>query len=197
MSEIIMYDDADVTHRTDIEGWIDKDGIYCGPGENGEKLARYRSCTHTTCMKCGKPAKKGYTACPECREKSAQERWEKAEKRPWDGTTMVWSDTFDEFFSSLEELSDWLEYNYDEEDPEHNSENIDERRDRLYHCVPVMMREVDPDDLIDVGLDEECSVPAAVERAVEELNKLIRKQEPLGWEPSNIAVEPAKGGNAP
>ena len=44
--EKVMYDADDIVeYRTNIEGWVDKNGRFWGKDEN---MARYHICTHKT-----------------------------------------------------------------------------------------------------------------------------------------------------
>jgi hypothetical protein len=68
--KVIMYDSQEAaTHRTDISGWVSRDGGFYADNEH---LARWAGCTHMTC-ECGKPYIKGKVRCDECQ---SDEEWD-------------------------------------------------------------------------------------------------------------------------
>ena len=183
MSEQIHYNDAKVEYRTDIKGWIGSDGRYYGDDEH---LARWYSCTHVKCSNdgCENQALRSQLRCESCKEKSSIEKWRNAEKRkPLNTDVIYWSDACSEYFQSFEEIN---EYAY-----ENDLSVIDMR---LYHCEQESgFPQVDIHDLYEEYSTEEISpdeyVSPEICEAIENLNKLLKKQEILVWHPSNIAVD--------
>ena len=45
--QIVMRDSPEsAQYRTDLKGWVSRDGFYFGDGPQGERTARYAGCTH-------------------------------------------------------------------------------------------------------------------------------------------------------
>ena len=60
---IVIFNSAEAaTYKTDLKGWVSRDGMYFG--EN-ERTARWSGCTHMTCV-CGAVHEKGRTVCRSC-----------------------------------------------------------------------------------------------------------------------------------
>ena len=57
--KIVMYDSPEAaTYRTDIKGWVSRDGHFYGDnGPSAEHGARWSGCTHMNC-KCGTSMRK-------------------------------------------------------------------------------------------------------------------------------------------
>lgn len=177
MSEkIVMYDSEEAaTYRHNIEGWVDRHGIFCGESED---MARWRGCTHKPCSKCGKPARKSYTVCDECRRKAEAEKFEARERKDWDEKGPVYSDALDCFFDSWDEINDAADEN-----------EIEVEDLRLLICEPVFAREIEPEDYYHDLLPDDGSLPAEIEEAFKTLNNAIRDcKTPLSWEPGKFAV---------
>lgn len=102
-----------------IEGWCCKTcGKYWGKGESGERAAKYCCCTDRACERCGtaRTRDKYYLLCAGCSSLDRIERFEKLEKKPYDGSAVVLWDS-DQYFFDEESLRDWLsELEADERD---------------------------------------------------------------------------------
>ena len=177
MSKIVMYDSEEAaTYQHNIEGWVDRHGIFCGKDED---LARWRGCTHRPCSKCGKPAPKSYTVCDKCRRKADAEKFEARERKDWNEKGPVYSDALDCFFDSWDEINDAAdEYEMEVKDL------------RLLICEPVFAREIEPEDYYHDLLPDDGTLPAEIEEAFKALNAAIRDcKTPLSWEPGKFAVK--------
>ncbi len=161
-------------YATNIEGWIDQHDRFWGKEEH---MARWSGCTHILCPECGKPTPKNYTKCDECREKKAVERYKNKERVQWDRQTPLYSEAADEYFFDEDSLNDYLE------DHECTPQSL-----RLVNCRPIYFREIE-DDLFADELPEDGCLPLDVERAIDNLNILLREQGPVSWEPGKYAVE--------
>lgn len=82
---ILPSDDRAATYRTDITGWVSRDGKYCG---DDERLARLVGATHRACADCGVSTLKTYMICPACRDKRAEQRYLALPQAEWDGEAM-------------------------------------------------------------------------------------------------------------
>lgn len=176
--QIVMYDSPEAaTFRTGIEGWVSRNGIFCGSSEDA---ARYEGCTHRKCEDCGKPARKSYTHCEECRDARAWKRYESLETKPWTTEAMVYSDAFDEYFNDEDHMLDFADENA----------VSDLREMRLLHCTPVYAHQLDTDDWCD-ELPEDGDCPEWLEIAIYEFNEKLRAaNEPLSYLPNNkLAVD--------
>lgn len=109
MENIILIDDNDsATYRSNIEGWVSRNGRFYGSNEHS---ARYDGCTHTKCTDCGAVVTKGRTRCESCFTKKSIERYRALERTEWDGITPVYSEAIDEFFFDGDSLAEYIEEN--------------------------------------------------------------------------------------
>lgn len=155
-----------------ICGWVDRHGRYFG---SDERAARWSGCTHIAC-ECGNITEKNYTACSQCREKNAIERYEKKEKIQWDGKVPLYSDAIYRYFMEEDDLRDFLE---------ERTISIDSLR--LLICEPVYLKEIDEDYFCD-ELPEDGELSEAVSDALNNLNAVIRDEKPASWMPGDFAV---------
>lgn len=162
---VVMRDSPEAAQLKTVTGWVSRSGQFFG---NDERTARWAGCTHETCEGCGSLIERG--CCNACREKRDLERWEKAEREPWDGNTPLYSDALDEY----------LFY----KDPEELAEDEDLAVDdlRLYICSPQYGRSIDTDYFQD-ELPEDGEVPDVILEAMEKLNAAIKAAGPLSWIP--------------
>lgn len=178
----ILYDSCEAAEfRTNIEGWVDAHGGFC---DNDEDMARWSGCTHIICPECGKPTPKNYTICRDCREKKAIERYEAKERKKWDQQTPLYSEATDEYFFDGDQLLDYLA---DQAFPP-QERVVNERTLRLVICKPIYLRKIEDDFFAD-ELPEDGRLPLDVEKAIDNLNILLREQGPVAWEPGKYAVE--------
>lgn len=173
MSEIVMYDSDEAAHQATVTGWVSRRGFFYGKDEH---MARWDGCTHLIC-ECGRVMEKSWTKCITCRNKGDIERYNKKEKKEWNGTDMLYSETIDKFFDDEEELTEYAELV-----AEAPIEDF-----RLVICEPVFAHEINPDEYY--GLEEEGELPIEIKDAFDELNDQIREcKEPLYWKPGKYAA---------
>jgi hypothetical protein len=161
------------TYRTDIAGWVSRDGLFFG---KDERTARYSGCTHLACADCGVPVpKNSYTVCRPCRETRDLKRYLERERKPYEGG-MVYSDSEDRYFESLDEA---LEYAEDE------GKEPDDLR--LLLCTPNHVRPLESDYCCD-ELPEDGDLPSAIEEAMEAFNEAV-KGIVVSWSPGKYAID--------
>lgn len=176
---ILSTSDEAATYRTDLKGWVSRDGLYFG---EDERTARYSGCTHVPCQGCSKPAPKGRVVCDACYVAREREKFGAKERRPWDGEAMLYSEVLDRYFTDPEDAIDWVE-NQDEEG--HTLETL-----RLVLCEPTKYREIDPNDYYVDDLPEDGEVDNAIAKAFKELNAKIRAHSsPASWFPGKYALD--------
>lgn len=169
------------TFKTGISGWVDRHGRFFG---NDEHMARWSGATHVVCSDCGKPVSKTWLVCADCRAKGGIDRYHKMPRKEWDGETPLYSHTADKYFSDADELTDHLE------EFECTEESL-----RLIICEPIHLRQIDEDHFCG-DLPEDGELPEDVLNALEDLNKVIKEQEPVGWTPGGYAaIMPDEGKN--
>jgi hypothetical protein len=157
-----------------ISGWVSRDGLFFG---EDEQSARYQGCTHVACKYCGKPARKGWLACDECKEKRAIARYEALERVEWDQNGMLYSDTHDEFFSSWDEVEDFALDN-----------GVCVADLQLLICEPKYLRRIDDDYWADnMPDDSDGTLPDDVLSALVEFNEVLRSAGPVCWIPGDKA----------
>jgi len=114
-------------------------------------------------------------------EESAYDAYMEREFKEWDKVTPVYSETFDRYFMSIGELSD---FTYEEE----ITDDKDGSYLKLILCVPNNLWEIDPDDIYsdifpeDMVARDVCS--KEFEDALKALNDVIKSHKPVSWSPS-------------
>lgn len=138
-----------------------------------EFLAKYASCTHRKCTKCGEPTEKTWTICSMCREKIAIEKYAKLPIKEWNGEPL-YSQAIDHYFYG-NDLEVYLEDSGD------SAENL-----RLVFCEPEHLPQIQVENW---DLHEDYTVAPEVEAAVKALNELLAKQPPHCWYPGKVAAK--------
>jgi hypothetical protein len=151
---ILPTDEGIVEYRTDISGWVGKNGRFYG---KDEQLARYANSTHGICRVCESPTEHKWLICRSCQEK---ERYEKYLQLPYD--VYMGEPVFSyggEYFHTEDDLIDHLVDN-----------ELDEIE--LYPSKPIHLYQLDA-DYWDDCLAEDQEIPAELEVQIEKLNKVI------------------------
>lgn len=171
------YKDAPVQYRTDISGWVDKNGRFWGSDEH---MARWSSCGILDCGTdgCGNTVKRNsFMICDCCREEKRKKKFAALERIEWDGSTPLYSDSHDEYFFDADCLSDYIYEN------ECTIEDMD-----LVICKSIHISTLDGSSLIE-GLHEDAELPDEIATAVDALNDAILKHgKAQSWEPSKLAA---------
>lgn len=162
-NEIVLDTDEAAAKLVTVTGWVSRDGRFFGNKEDSESMARYAGCTHRACQKCGKAAPKTYTACDECREKAATDRYNALPKANWDGSGMIAIWHSDTYFNDWDEVMDYCE--------EHE---LPVEQLNLVICQPNYIRELDYGYAIDL-LPEDGENPSELDNAIEAFNQAIKK----------------------
>ena len=170
--QILYSSDKAAKYVKNIEGWVDSNGLFFG--KKGEQSARYSGCTHRDCEDCGQPAEKWCLVCPRCKETRDTKRYAEREQKEWDGETPLYSESHDRFLFYPDDVYDFI----------HDVEPLNQR---LVICNPVHLSHVDSDHWCD-ELCEDGELPADVEEALDELNKLITASAPVSWTPGKYAA---------
>lgn len=114
--------------------------------------------------------------CNKCREKNAHARYEAMESVEWDWETPVCIHDTDMYFFYYEEIADHCEeYECEIEDLE------------LVLCTPNYASQIDDEHWCD-DLLEDGELPEGIKKAMEALNEVLAKAEPLSWSAGNKRV---------
>lgn len=180
-TKIVLYDsDEAASFRTNISGWVSRQGRFYGEQYQAEHLARRDGCTHIKCD-CGELIEKRWIRCKACRDAKALKSYNNAPEKEWDGKAMLYSPVTDTYYSSPDEP--WEDDEFDE-----NANPM------LYICEPNTLCTVDESNLgIDDILPEDASyedcVPEDVKEAIDNLNKAIREnQQAISWSPGKYKL---------
>lgn len=177
MEKIILDTDPEAAKFVEnISGWVSRNGRFFGKQED---VARYDGCTHRACRDCGTATIKHYLICDDCSEKKKAARYEKLETAVWDEDGMLYSDVADRYFSSWEEVADYME--------EENEQTLAPVSLRLVICDPVFLSPVDEDRWAD-DLPEDGELPDNVVAALAEFNDILRAAGPVSWIPGKRAA---------
>lgn len=170
---IVMRDsDEAAQYRTDIKGWVSRNGIYYGDSVHSERVARYDGCTHVPCGNCGEPTPKHWTLCKPCRSVAEKGRYEAMPEAEWDGKAVLYSDLNDSYYPGLDEIEDYLEDLND-------GTTLEDLR--LIICEPNFVRPLDI-DYFSEELPEDGDLPTEVEDAMKDFNEAV-KGIVLSWSP--------------
>ena len=174
-NKIINYSDTESARYVEnIKGWVDINNRFFGDGKDAEHLARYSSCTHRTC-ECGNITEKGWGVCPECRLKKEIEKYILLQFKEYDGSP-VYSHNIDKYFFSEEELLDYLS----------DEEEIEDLR--LVFCNENHFNELGVDYFEDI-LPEDGEIPDELQKAIDNINEVIKNLPAASYSPSNIRTE--------
>lgn len=157
---------------TCISGWMDREGRFWG---DDERTARYCGSTHRHCD-CGDVIPRN-SYCAACNRKNDIEKYRTAEKIEWDGKTPLYSQIRDKYLFDKDDLLDLM----------CESEVSDPDDLELFVCEPNYLSEIESDHWVD-DLPEDGDLPSEVEAALEVLNAVIRKAEPVSWSPGKFAA---------
>jgi len=182
---IIMYDSPEAaTYRTDIKGWVSKDGLFYGDNPGSERGARWSGCTHQTCA-CGNVHEKGRTICNSCLGKKRTERYYALPVEKWNGDTPIclWDD--DRYFFDEDAFLDFLaDLKHDDPTAEHEVQAV--------LCEPGRLHLISDDEWVDDLPDNgeyDHDIPEEVAAKVAELNEIIKQQAPVCWYPGKIRID--------
>lgn len=181
---ILPGDERAATYRTDLCGWVSRDGQYCGTGPHAEACARGFGSTHRPCEDCGTPVRKpGWSVCHACREKRKDVAYAALPVEEWDGVTPICE-------------YDGDGYLFDEDDVEMYLEDLaDPASARFVKAIPIYGEQVDADYWHGSLPDDEDGLPDWLAEALDALNATIRAHgpqgeipTPLSWLPGKVAV---------
>jgi hypothetical protein len=177
--DIILPDDPRAASIMTVTGWVSRTGHFFGSRSDSEHMARYDGSTHRKCEGCGAIIdKSGY--CRVCHAEREIEKFNKMEKRPWNGTDTLYSFSSDEYFFSQEDLDDHCD-----------NEGVTPAELRLVICVPTYATPIDPvEHYCDDLPEDRDEVPGEVADAFKELNdRLIEAKVILSWSPGRYAAD--------
>jgi len=157
---------------TGISGWVDREGRFYG---KDEALARWSGATHKRCD-CGEIFDKD-SYCKICARRMLHEKYQNAKKMNWDRETPLYSQKYDEYIFDEQELIDFMEERF-----ESDADELE-----LFICEPVMLRMISINYWKD-DLTENAELSQEIITAVDELNELIKKEDPVGWRQGKFAV---------
>lgn len=170
----IMNTDSEAAiYRTDICGWVARNGRFYG---TEEESARWDGCTHVACQECGKPTEKFYTHCASCRKVRDIARYTARESKVWDGKAMLYSEALDKYFDDISQAEDELKRGM-------TLEYL-----RLVICEPVYLHQIDVDHWAD-DLPDDGELPEYIQKALCLFNMEILAEGPVSWEPGKFAVD--------
>lgn len=168
--EVILNTDPNIVEfKTNIEGWVGKDGRFYGKDKD---MAIYANSTHKKCDK-GHTYPKTWINCPTCRELGLPKKYLRLEEKEWDGVTPLCIYDTDKYFFSEDEIYDYCEY-----------EEIDIKNLQLVICNPNYLWEISTDyweEVYPEDMDLKDVASKEILEKLKELNELINKETPVSW----------------
>jgi len=177
--KIIFENDPEAAQFETVQGWVSRDGVFCG---NDEKHARWLGCTHKKCSTCGSVYNKN-SYCAPCRGKKDNEFYQEREKIEWDEEYPVYSETQNLYFPTVRELMEYIEKNV---------LNISDLK--LLECEPTKNPQINMNALFQDVLPEYVDdateiVPDEIQYQINELNDLLSVMKPLSYQPTGRAIK--------
>lgn len=173
----VMYTSDEAAQQKTVTGWFSRDGRYWG---KDEAMARFAGCTHKLC-ECGNEVSKSYIRCETCRAKADRDRYNAYEFKKYNGNP-VYSETYDKFFFSEDEIQCFIEDELEEDE----AKNVNLR---LVFCEEIHFSEVDISLWEDEMYEDQEDLPKAMSEKLDELNKLISELPANSYRPSKIRTE--------
>lgn len=170
--KIVMRNDPEAATKVTLTGWKSRRGVFYGDNEDA---ARYDGCTHVPCGKCGAPTEKMWTACRPCRDLADEARYTALPRVAWDGESMVYSQTLDRYFATLNDA-------YDELADDQTLEDL-----QLVVCTPNRGRWLEEDYFSD-DMAEDGELPSCILEAIDAFNAVLQKAPVLSWSPGKFAI---------
>ncbi|WP_018694221.1 hypothetical protein [Algicola sagamiensis] len=172
----IHYNDAPIEQR-EVKAWFHGER-FLGFDEHGARMitSNIRPCKIDECSN----DVSDWIYCDQCEEQKAIQKYLNAEKRDVYPNDVIYSEKTDHFF-------------YPEQFSELTSENRETLESlRLYICKPCFPGEIDIDEHLTDVLAEDSYADEVLSNEcmdlVEKLNAALRKNKPISYFPSNIAV---------
>ena len=170
IKEIILNTDPNIVeYKTNIEGWVGKDGRFYGKDKD---QAIYGNSTHKKCEK-GHIYRKSWINCPDCESEKILSKYMQLPFKDWDLKTPLCLFMSDKYFFSIDDIEDYL----DIEDLK--PEDLD-----LVICKPNFLWEIQTDyweDIYPEDRDLEDVASKELLSKLKELNELIRNESPVSW----------------
>lgn len=167
--KIILNTDDEAAKFVTVSGWASRGGKFWG---SDEKMARWSGCTHLKC-ECGSIMERRWTKCKQCRHTSGIEIYNNFPYKEWDMKSPLYSDTYDKYFFSQEELDEYI-----------HEEQIDPSDMRLMFCKENYFNKIPDDYWSDIMPDDsEGELPESLSTALNELNEVIENLPPCSYSP--------------
>ena len=173
--EIILDTDPNIVeYRTNIEGWVGKDGRFYGKDKN---QAIYNNSTHKKCEN-GHIYSKHWINCQDCENAKRPSKYMKLEFKEWDGKTPLCLFMDDKYFFSIDDIEDYLD-----------TEELTPDDLELVICNPNYIWEIQTDyweDIMPEDRDLEDVASGELFEKFKELNELIKNEPAVSWSGGNF-----------
>lgn len=160
-------DDGIVEYRTNIEGWVGKDGRFYGKDKN---QAIYANHTHKKCEQ-GHVYEKHWIKCKTCQLLELPSKYMQKEFKEWDYKTPLCLFGEDKYFFGEDDIADFLD---------ENDGDV-----MLMICEPNYLWEIDGNSYWEDIFPEDWSLEDAVSKELtdklKELNDLIKGHPAISW----------------
>jgi len=168
--EIILNTEPNIVeYRTNIEGWVGKDGRFYGKDKD---QAIYGNSTHKKCDE-GHIYRKSWINCPDCEEAKKPSKYLQLDFKEWDSETPLCLFDDDKYFFAIDDIEDYLD-----------TEDLNPEDLQLVICKPNYLWEIQTDyweDVYPEDRDLEDVASKELISKINELNELIRKESAVSW----------------
>lgn len=170
---VLDTDDGIAEYKTNIEGWVGKDGRFYGKDKN---LAIYANSTHKKCEN-GHIYSRGWVNCNICEEAKRPSKYMQLKFKEWDEVTPLNIYMTDKYFFNKDEVYYYM-----------NDEEVEMDELELVICDPNYLSPIDEDIWEDV-LPEDMDLKDVTNKEflikLSELNDMINEHEPVSWNGGN------------
>jgi hypothetical protein len=176
-TNVILLEDERAASIKTVTGWVSRLGHFYGAGPHAEHNARYDGSTHHKCD-CGRIIDNRDGYCRHCHDIRYIEKYNKMERKEWNGTDVLYSQVADEYFFDKDSLMAYCEEN-----------EIQPDELRLIICEPTYPHLINPHDEYCNDLPEDGEVPDEILDIFEELNEALKESKViLSWYPGKFAA---------
>lgn len=176
-NNIFYASDEAAKYRTDIKGWVSRDGKFWGDGDQAEHMARYTGSTHQMCMSCDTIIDKRCTRCTKCFEAIKDKQHRERKQLKWDMETPLYSEKLDRYFFESQDIENVM-----------GESGFSWQELRLVICDPQKASHIEDDYFSDVMPEDGTDIPDAVQEAMAAFNRAIDESPPMSWTPGDYAA---------
>lgn len=190
----ILPESSEAASIREVKGWVSRRGRFFG---DDEESARLDGATHLKCPRCEAVNPRDHALCPSCKNQRLVERVEAMSVGDPNGSPL-YSLTLGRYFDASVDVLDHLALEVLDLSGGATAEALTKalKALALVVCDPVRIQivraEVLEEDIPESEDGEDAELAKEIREALDHLNAVIRRAEPVGWRPSSrrVPIEP-------